>query len=161
MELERKKTGLGSPIYLILEDMLRQSLVEELNVYGQAYLEHDIPLKKSFFLKNKTDYDKAAQFSIKGEAFGEIYCFINIYQKPLTKENNAFFESLFKESMNLLIGGILNNLEKKFNLLATLSSPQEVSRTEDSEILETSYKFIFSQMEFDCRLLFNLSKRSM
>ena len=137
-----------------LIDSLNRCLIEELNIYNHAFLQLDRPLIKSSFIHPKTRYE----------------ILLDSYNKHINEKEKDFFNSLYTESMNILLGKIFTNLENNFNLSATISSPHAYNEKEMSSLLEShfktelfsvGYKLISNGQEFDCRLIFNINKNKL
>ena len=149
-------------------DIFQEVLSDEINIYNQAYLELDRPLTvMSHPFHKKTTKEIGVSFQLDGEIKGDIYCFLDMYDKNISPGEINFFKSLFVESMNILVGKMLTDIEEKFHQLAKLASPQfydldqlleiKVLSKESKDIaLQTGYKLISLNNEFDCRILVNL-----
>ena len=118
--------------------------------------------------REKTKKEIGVRFKHDGEIKGDVYCFLDMYDKSISPGEINFFKSLFVESMNILIGKVLTDIEDKFNQMVQLSSPQffeidqvveikPISRDGKDIALQTGYKLISLNNEFDCRILLNLN----
>ncbi len=149
-----------------IEGYLQSSFLEELNIYNQAHLILDCPLIKTSKVRSQTSFERAVQFNIIGEIQGQVICFLDTYDKKINSAESKYLTSLFEESMNILLGKVVTNLENSHNLSTLLSSPIK----KDSYQLEASnfenntfslkYKLITNAQEYDCRLVINVLKKN-
>jgi len=151
------------------KNIFQDAIIAEMNIYNQAHLEIDTPLVLTRIVHPKTQHEIGVQFKLEGEIKGNIYCYLDTFNKDVTEKEKNFFQLLFVESMNILIGRILTNIEENDDLIAILSNPSFLNLKEqqqvefnkgsiDHEILAIGYKLIATQNEYDCRLIFNLDK---
>lgn len=147
-------------------DVLQASMIPELNIYNQAQLEIDTPLIKAQTLHAKTTNEIGVALKLDGELKGEIFCLIDTYNKDVSQTEGQFFKTLFIESMNILMGQVLTEMENEHNISCIISHPEflerdakiEFSKGRDTTHLNVGYKFISIHNEFDCRILFNIYK---
>jgi chemotaxis protein CheY-P-specific phosphatase CheC len=151
-----------------IADALLGSTIDELNIYNQAYLELDRPLIKTSVLHSKTQYEYPVIFRIDGDFYGTIVCLLDTYNKNIVPEEETTFKSLYIESMNILIGQMMTNLENHYGLTGLISSPRVPSnetlensfeKSFQTESLTMGYKLISNKTEFDCRVIFNINKK--
>ena len=151
-----------------IADALLGSCVDELNIYNQAFLELDRPLIKTSVKHKKTQFELPIAFAIDGDFSGSIICLLDSYEKRLTSQDETSFRSLYVESMNILLGKMMTNLENHYEITALISDPktpsdESIQKSFESsfnmESLSMGYKLISNQNEFDCRVIFNINKK--
>ncbi len=147
-------------------DVLSSVVMDELNIYNQAYLELDQPLIKNEVFHKNTKYEIPITFSVEGDMNGQIICLLDSYKKDIEGPEKEFFLSLYVESMNILLGKMMTELEEKYNITALLSSPtkpKEGALTEFNKstmsLLAMGYKLIHDSVEYDCRIIFKVKKK--
>lgn len=122
---------------------ISDSFPKELNVYSQAHLE----LTKTDTVNSKL---MSTSFQLSGMIQGHANCYLA--GKLIAQTNDSYLQSLFTESMNILVGRVLTNLESKFALNITMSSP--INDTNISHIrggaLSKKYIFTAFQQELEC-----------
>lgn len=151
-----------------LIDQINQSLVPELNIYHQAYLILERPIVESFAIHKVTKYELPITFQIQGHIKATVICLLDTYKKNIISQESSLFQSLYIESMNILLGKTITHLEEKFYYSSILSSPMISSKdTIDQMIkekkgqlkLSMGYKLTYNKQDFDCRILINLKKQ--
>lgn len=153
-----------------IQEILSGSIVEELSIYNQAYLQLDTPLINISVIHEKTKYELPLMFTIDGDFSGNIICLIDIYNKNLTAENKTLFVSLYSESMNILLGKMMTNLDFESGHNVLISNPKMpsdemikncVAKNFNQETLSMCYKYISNALEYDCRIIFNVNKNKL
>lgn len=122
---------------------------DDLNIYGQANLEK---LNNSSIETEKPEL--IVNFDLNGEMRGEVFCQLSPSNKK--KEDTSFKEALFIESMNILLGNILTNLELKFGRKVQISAPKIPTNKNLSIQNKPSISYLFTsfQEEQICRIYF-------
>lgn len=160
---KNKRTYISNDIIIALQD----STIESLNIYNQAFLELETPLINTSLVRGKTSYEIPVTFNLGGDLKGVILCFIDTYNKSIKPNDIHFFQSLFTESMNLLLGQILTNLDKNFDISSFISSPyipndmvilKLLSKDFQSQKMSMSYKLISNASEYNCRIILNIQR---
>ena len=113
----RKSKQIGEMSYI------NDSFVAELNIYNQACLTRESALRKVHVIE-KTPTEMAVIFSLEGELKGSIICTVDLDNKEIDKKEAIFFQSLYMESMNILLGSFLTNLESISSIMSVISSPK-------------------------------------
>ena len=151
-----------------LIDSLNAALTEEINIYHQAHLSLERPLVKSSVSRPITKYELPITFQIQGDIDASVICLLDTYEKELSTEEHSLFQSLYIESMNILLGKFITNLENNGHISGLLSCPislkEDIINTiinDDNNILQLGmgYKLIYNTREFDCRILLNIKKQ--
>lgn len=143
-----------------LMEGIQKSIIPEMNIYNQAHLEIDRPLVKASRIHKKTNNEIGVLFNIEGELKGKVVCLVDLYEKQIDSNKINHFQSLFNESMNILIGQLLTSLEEETDIMSVITEPKVISRTETFERLgcETDlkmslgYKLITQLESYDCRI---------
>ena len=152
-----------------LKSVLQDAIIPEMNIYNQAYLEIHTPLVTAGVIHPKTPNEFGVEFKLEGQIKGRVYCFLDTFQKRINPKEESFFQLLFVESMNILIGRTLTNLEENSHCMSVILEPQflklndskEVVINKGSSISETfsiGYKLIALLNEYDCRIIFEIEK---
>lgn len=148
--------------------IFEKSVVPELNIYGQAFLENDRPMILASLIHPMTSYESGVSFNIEGDISGSVFCLVDIFDKNIKTEERDFFKSLFQESMNILLGQMLTKIETQSDLLAVITNPKESNINNTEEIinqnnikLSTGYKLICLGLELNCRIVFNINKQKL
>lgn len=151
------------------KNLLQDAIIPEMNIYNQAYLEIERPLVEAASVHPKTSHEIGVSFKVEGQISGKIYCLLDTFNKEIKPKESQFFQLLFVESMNILIGRMLTNIEKEHGLMAILSNPtlspcndeQEFAvdgKSTHTKTMAVGYKLIALFNEFDCRLIFEIDK---
>ncbi len=146
-------------------DALSGVSIDELNIYNQAFLELNQPLVKNSVFHKKTKYEIPVVMSVSGDLDGQIICLLDVYNKNVKESEQDFFKSLYIESMNILIGKMMTDLEIKYAITGIMSAPRvpkdnflDLVNMKASS-LSMGYKLISNSVEYDCRIIFNLNKK--
>lgn len=166
MKLSFRNKQASKLIRPTLISKLNDTLVDEINIYHQAFLSLETPLMECSVIHPITKYELPICFQVQGDITGNIVCLLDTYKKELKPEELSLFQSLYIESMNILLGQYFTDLEEQANLTMILSSPialkQDVIEQmieEDSQDrlrLSMGYQLIYNTQEFNCRILLNL-----
>lgn len=142
-----------------------QFFARELNIYNQAHLTQKHINAQALDFNQKTG-ELGIAFNLEGDLEGFILCLIKIDGiqdlRPI--------QSLFTESMNILLGKFLTDLEDETNLMALITHPRLVTKQHLDEIakaslnkksirFETQYDLVTTIKELPCRILFCAHKR--
>lgn len=164
--IRKRHTQLQSPRII---EALNQSLIEEINIYHQAYLNLERPIIQSAVSHPITKYEYPVTFKLQGDLDANIICIMDTYSKKIPEADKTLFQSLYIESMNILIGKIITNLENNFYYSTILSAPIKLKKETLNKIIEedninvlklsTGYKLTYQMQEFDCRILCNIKRQ--
>jgi chemotaxis protein CheY-P-specific phosphatase CheC len=106
-----------------LNENMHYAYPDRLDIYGQAVLKRTNSLeifKNSDFISSE---GFNISFSLTGELHGNIIC-------QFSKADESFeSQALFTESMNILLGKFLTDLEKTTGLMNIISSPKILDHT--------------------------------
>lgn len=137
-----------------LEDKIIKSCPSELSIYGQAHLE--LAKNQNKILYTKESLSKfSISFHLSGDITGLIKCEL---EESFNTQDTSYLESLFSESMNIVIGNILTNLGKNFDIRALISHPQKNTYTNNPHKKSIWINYIFTSFgsEQRCRLYFQI-----
>jgi len=147
-----------------ISDNLNIAIVEHINIYNQAYIQLERPLIKVSVVHDRTKYEIPVVFKIAGDIKGEIICLLDTYKK--NQHDTDFFKSLYIESMNILLGKMMTNLETRTGIIGLLSTPYTPSTdilsklllsTRNTGSLSMGYKMVSNGSDYDCRIIFNIN----
>jgi hypothetical protein len=153
-----------------LYSLFQRAVIQEVNIYNQAYLQLSRPLVQTSIIHPQTKYEIGTYFDIQGELTGKIYCFVDSYGKNLTSDEMKRFTSLFSESMNILLGQTMTNLDSQSNLFTNISTPKKILLNNFKKIdtmssryqtFSLGYKLISDLRAFDCRIIINTTKHNL
>ncbi len=155
LEVVTKKTR----DHFIMEG-IQNSICVEVNIYNQAHLELERPLVRATRIHKKTNNEVGVTFNIEGELSGKAICLVDLYNKKIGTNDVERLHSLFSESMNILLGKLLTNLEEETELMSVITSPKQISRTEtfinnaaESDLkMSLGYKLITNLESYNCRI---------
>ena len=160
-----KQEVLRSPAFRDLTEQLSSSIVSELSIYHQAYLIQERPLLETRSFHPPTSKEIPLLFHIRGDLNGMVLCCLNLDQKIIAEEQFHIFRSLYIESMNILLGKTLTNLEYNADKLVSLSAPKLVTATDPLKInlnnansFACSYALVQQSQGFDCRINIFINK---
>ncbi len=150
-----------------LSDYIHSCFIPELNIYNQAFLLLDYPLLKTSKVHQNTKFEIPITFFISGEYEGTCFCLLDTYNKDLSIQNQTLLNSLFAESMNILLGKMITKLDNDFNISTLISAPSKREiKINDLENLQHAgstfsigYKLMFMNEEFDCRIILNMNSK--
>lgn len=145
---------------LYLLEGIQKSIAPEINIYNQAHLEIDRPLVKAARIHKKTNNEIGVMFNLEGELRGRVVCLADLYEKKIDPQELERFQSLFVESMNILVGQLLTSLEEETDIMSVATAPKIISMTEtfdklgrDSDLkMSLGYKLITDLENYDCRI---------
>lgn len=110
---------------------LHEAFEADIDIYNQA------SLKRIQSLNEYTDHqyndDLSIIFQLKGEVEGQIICSIKLNKD----KDSIHLKSLFTESMNILLGKFLTDLEEKIGLMSVISVPELITRTKRDSLIKT------------------------
>lgn len=143
-----------------LNKKLSEAVPQEINIYNQAYLIAHTPLIETQVFHTKTSNEIALSFEVSGDLNGYILCYLDLDPDERTNGNFHFFQSLYIESMNIVLGKFLTNLERDSDLLAAINFPdiksQKLEKIESEQKqfnkYSWSYKLVSRLKEYDCRI---------
>jgi len=145
--------------YLNFMEALNLNLESQLNIYNQAVLKRSAAislLSKELDSANSKDF--IIMFEIQGEFDGFLIAQLSAQEN--IEYSSDHFHSLFVESINILGGKLLTNLDQNFDLLCTLSPPRQLSSFDSINNskykfkLKTNYELITLNNTYDCNLIF-------
>lgn len=150
--------------YSELQLGLSEASVKELNIYNQAYIILERPVLKSRTFHMPTKHEIPLIFKVSGDLSGYISCCMDLEEEKENTPNINFIQSLYIESMNIVLGKLLTNLDFQSDMLCTLQEPEifptdaKLNLLRDyaskNDIYGWSYKLICQSREFDCRINF-------
>jgi chemotaxis protein CheY-P-specific phosphatase CheC len=118
------------------------------------YLENYIPEKVSIYsegILRKSDIQFNAEksyhilFKIQGELNGIIVCSFDVSELTNTNYNFSHINALFSESMNILLGNFLTNLEEKTTIMGHLSHPEIISDEKRQNIIQWADQIVIHE----------------
>lgn len=98
-----------------------------IDIYDQVQLLKS-NCSQSQLLPFKNNKQIAVIFDLEGELSGKAICVMDV--PPLSNQNNVLTRSLFIESMNILLGQFLTNLEIETGIMAVITSPKLITEQE-------------------------------
>lgn len=151
--------------------LFNKSFDKSLNIYSQAYLERSSSIAKIADFSKKDD-EFGVSFLISGEISGKIYCLVKIHEKELHSKRTVEFQSLFIESMNILLGNFFTTLEKESGMMCMISSPKILKMNDrltisNDKIIGSAYHFLtkynlhYSNSKSQCRVFLLASNQTM
>ncbi|MAZ48709.1 MAG: hypothetical protein CME65_09100 [Halobacteriovoraceae bacterium] len=143
-----------------LQSQLAQAVPGEVSIYNQAYLIAHTPLIRTHVFHPKTKNELAISFELNGDLEGYFVCYLDMEPDEMTGGNFHFFQSLYIESMNIVLGKFLTNFERETDFMSTISfpdiQPQKIENIEANassfEKYCCSYKLVSKLKEYDCRI---------
>jgi chemotaxis protein CheY-P-specific phosphatase CheC len=158
---QSKKSNLMEKIHL--------SFSPALSIYNQAVLERSKPIQLFSKLEIETEGRVNILFKLEGELAGHIICSFLIENKEITKDQLFQYQSIFTESMNILLGKFLTQLEDVSGLMSLISSPKllsnnkfinEINDFPHTTKLKTQYQLLTMKNSFDCTIYINANNKS-
>ena len=152
--------------FTTIDQILSSIQIEELNIYNQAYLNLETPMIRTKVLHEGTKSEKHVSFPVNGDFNGVVAAFLDTFGKEMSTEDNQLLDSLFVESMNILLGRLFTKIEKISDLNILLGSPNVNSKISLNALKKGShsltysigYKLLFNAKEFNCRIVVILTK---
>jgi len=100
--------------------------------YLEKYIPETVSIYNEVILKKSaTQYNAQKSyhilFKVQGELNGMIVCSFDVSELSSTNYHFAQVNALFSESMNILLGNFLTNLEDKTTIMMHLSHPEIIS----------------------------------
>ena len=157
---QNRRTNLMEKIHL--------SFSPALSIYNQAVLERSKPIQLFNNLDINNDGKINILFRLEGELTGNIICSFLVEDKPISKDQLLQYQSIFTESMNILLGKFLTELEDETGLMSLISSPRlltnnkfinEINDFPHSIKLKTEYKLLTMKNSFDCTIYINANNK--
>jgi len=152
-----------------LMEKIHLSFSPALSIYNQAVLERSKPIQ----LFNNLEIDENGKvnilFKLEGELTGHIICSFSIEDKVITQDQLFHYQSIFTESMNILLGKFLTQLEEETGLMSLISSPRLLTNNKfiteiDSFLhaikLKTEYQLLTMQNSFNCTIYINANNKN-
>jgi chemotaxis protein CheY-P-specific phosphatase CheC len=148
----------------ISKKVLSQCMAVDLNIYNQAHLTRIESPKLINALPIKSNNEIAITFNLEGELKGSIVCLVNLENSDIDIKNAMRIQSLITESMNILLGQFLTNLEEETGLMSILSNPKVIGISDKLPSLmsfkkktdiniKTRYQLITSMERYDCLII--------
>src|SRR5690606_22785793 len=133
---------------------------KELNIYNQAHLAQKRIHAQALDFGQKNG-ELGIAFSLEGDLEGFILCLL----KTDGIQDLRPIQSIFTESMNILLGKFLTDLEDETNLMALITHPRLVTKQHLEEMtkvslnkknvkFEANYDLMTTIKELPCRILF-------
>lgn len=101
---------------------LHEAFETDIDIYNQAMLKRAAPLIE--FTEHEYNNEHSILFQLKGEVEGQIICSINLNDDT----GSGHLQSLFTESMNILLGKFLTELESNIGLMSVISHPEIINK---------------------------------
>ena len=104
------------------------------------------------------------RFHLVGEIKGEVICLLDLYDKKTKTASANFLKALFVESMNILLGQMMTQVQSKAKKKLILSHPHFLEKMSalnfqnTDSAMSTGYKLITAHEEYDCRIIIQLEK---
>lgn len=146
-----------------IQETFSSALPEEVNIYNQAHLIINTPLVPQNNIHKKTPYEIGISFKLSGDISGSAICFLDTYKQDIATKDLSFLSSLYKESMNIILGKIMTKIDFNSNKNIIISSPEFITSTEelndiDGIILGCQYKLLSNLKELNTRINFIINK---
>lgn len=126
---------------------LHQAFSPEMQIYSQATLKRVKPLSQIGQIKRNENNEISILFNLKGELDGKIICSVDLSDHEINRNTIMTFQSLFSESMNILLGQFLTDLESQTGLMSIIDHPEVILKDKSSHLMETFIKmFAFNLM---------------
>lgn len=110
---------------------LHEAFDQNIDIYNQAVLKRTNPLIE--FDDYQYNNELSILFQLKGEVEGQIICSINLSNDTGSNQ----LQSLFTESMNILLGKFLTELEDKIGLMSLISPPELINNGRRDSLIKT------------------------
>lgn len=158
---QNRQTNLMEKIHLAFSPTL--------SIYNQAVLERCNPIQ----LFNTLDIDETNKinilFKLEGELTGHIICSFCVDNKVESNDDLFHLQSIFTESMNILLGKFLTDLEAETGLMSLITSPKllknksyidEINSFSHNIKLKTQYQLSTLKDQFECMIYINANNKS-
>lgn len=109
---------------------LHEAFENDIDIYNQAVIKKTKPLNE-YQDQQYTD-DLSILFQLKGEVEGQIICSIELNKD----KTSGHLESLFTESMNILLGKFLTELEDSIGLMSVISHPELITKSKRDSLIK-------------------------
>lgn len=154
-----------------LMEKVHLSFSPALSIYNQAVLERSKPIQLFSEPNIKGKNKLNILFKLEGELDGHIICSFTLPKdiSEIKKEDIVQFQSIFTESMNILLGKFLTDLEDETGIMSLISSPKllnnlnlldEMNKYPHSIKLKTDYELLTMSNKFDCTIYINANNKS-
>lgn len=141
---------------------INDSFNSEMSIYDQAHLIRGSALKKVYVIE-KSSTEIGVIFKLEGELKGSVVCTLDLCNKEIAPSQVIFFQSLFMESMNILLGSFLTNLEELSNIMSVIASPKFLKATDQipgeiadnistTNVWQLNYRLLALNDQFDCKV---------
>ena len=110
---------------------LHEAFDSDIDIYNQAVLKRTKPLNE--FTGHLYNDDLSILFKLKGEVEGQIICSIELHKDA----SSGHLQSLFTESMNILLGKFLTELEDSIGLMSIISHPEVINKPRRDSLVKT------------------------
>lgn len=157
--------------YNLLKSKLQNLFPETISIYQRAYLSKEsVTITKQLAPVEFEDMHFKIGFGVTGEIKGFVICDADLSEFSQNEKRLNFVQGLFVESMNILLGKILTDIEDALNILCYLTPPkilhkennksaifQEMRNMQKSAlILESKYGLKTDDSVIPCRLCFEI-----
>jgi hypothetical protein len=169
-----KESIVQNPLY---ERKLSNEILSLLPVRMHIYQRASLNLQKNIVLENlpelnfSDDYMNIG-FGITGEIKGFVFCKANIKKYSQDKSKYNFLQGLFVESMNIILGKLLTNIENSLDLMCYLTPPKilrddlknkpllmEVKNmAKTATLFQTNLSLDIDHLNIPCELTFELQE---
>lgn len=127
---------------------LHMAFTSGIDIYNQAVLKRTSPLDNNpkFHIRNNNEL--IILFQLKGEIEGQIVCSMELN----STKNISSIRSLFTESMNILLGKFLTEIEDETGYMSVISTPELLEDAKKIEQLSSN----ISKYKLVCSTTYNL-----
>lgn len=145
-----------------LMELIHLAFLPQIDIYGQAVLKRTEAIQ--LYQKDLLETDDYLNifFPLSGELEGHILCQIRM---DTHSKNTNQIQSLFIESMNILLGHLCTALDEQAEIMCLIQSPKVLSNKELNDMdrfdfkLKTKYKLITLQNEISCNIFINANRK--
>lgn len=152
-----------------LMEKIHLSFSPALSIYNQAVLERSKPIQLFNNLEISESERVNILFKLEGELTGHIICSFLMDDKEITQDQLFQYQSIFTESMNILLGKFLTQLDDETGLMSLISSPRlltnnkfitEINNFSHAIKLKTEYQLLTMKNCFDCTIYINANNKN-
>jgi chemotaxis protein CheY-P-specific phosphatase CheC len=151
--------------------LLHGHLPTEVNIYSEAVLKRKAPLMAFSKVSEVNEKELTILFQLNGEMQGQILCTIDLTQKKFNDSHIMILQSLFTESMNILLGQFLTDLEQDTEIMSMISHPEIILREKKNKLLEdlienysynlsTKYELFTIKDSYQCSIYILANKKT-
>lgn len=115
---------------------LHSHLPTGIKIYNQAVMKRSAPLTAFTNIENLNDKELTILFQLQGELQGQVVCTVDLTDRNLQNSHIQVFQSLFTESMNILLGQFLTELERDRDLMSAISHPELIHKEKKNKLLQ-------------------------